>query len=307
MSESPLYLLEPSTPGPEWVPFAGVRPIAELRAGAWRIRERWEAALRMDVAAIIGGPAEGFVEGDEPPCRLLGPVEGPAVVALSTFAPSGMVPEVAPGTRRLTHEGRTVCWIVAPGETWSRPHEEGSAAPIDGLVLRATYDLLTALERFLVADRTDFLAAGDQDPIPDGSIILGDPAQVIPAWVARSAGRRLRRSPGTRRAGVGGGGSERNQAGRSSLRGPSHSTAGWIHPVLGLWSAACRPRRHAASVFIGFANKGHDGFAGHSVLGHWVNRAGTTTSEPQEHLREKSGSTWPAMPSRLAASTSAAS
>jgi hypothetical protein len=33
------------------------------------------------------------------------------------------------------------------------------------------------------------------------------------------------------------------------------------------------------SVFLGYANKAHDGFVGHSVLGHWVNLgAGTTTS-----------------------------
>jgi UDP-N-acetylglucosamine diphosphorylase/glucosamine-1-phosphate N-acetyltransferase len=33
------------------------------------------------------------------------------------------------------------------------------------------------------------------------------------------------------------------------------------------------------AVFLGYANKSHDGFLGHSVLGHWVNLgAGTTTS-----------------------------
>ncbi len=35
----------------------------------------------------------------------------------------------------------------------------------------------------------------------------------------------------------------------------------------------------STSVFLGYANKSHDGFVGHSVLGHWVNLgAGTTTS-----------------------------
>jgi hypothetical protein len=34
-----------------------------------------------------------------------------------------------------------------------------------------------------------------------------------------------------------------------------------------------------ASVLLGYANKAHDGFVGHSVLGRWVNLgAGTTTS-----------------------------
>lgn len=40
-----LVLLEPADPGPEWQPFRGVRPVAELRAGIWKVRERWEAAL----------------------------------------------------------------------------------------------------------------------------------------------------------------------------------------------------------------------------------------------------------------------
>jgi hypothetical protein len=34
-----------------------------------------------------------------------------------------------------------------------------------------------------------------------------------------------------------------------------------------------------STIFNGYANKGHDGFVGHSVIGHWVNLgAGTTTS-----------------------------
>jgi UDP-N-acetylglucosamine diphosphorylase/glucosamine-1-phosphate N-acetyltransferase len=35
----------------------------------------------------------------------------------------------------------------------------------------------------------------------------------------------------------------------------------------------------STTVFLGYANKAHDGFVGHSVIGHWVNLgAGTTTS-----------------------------
>ena len=64
-----LYLLEPDRPGAEWAPFAGVRPIAELRAGAWRIRERWEASCQAEASAILGAHVDGFAEGDEPPVR----------------------------------------------------------------------------------------------------------------------------------------------------------------------------------------------------------------------------------------------
>jgi UDP-N-acetylglucosamine diphosphorylase/glucosamine-1-phosphate N-acetyltransferase len=278
-AQSPLYLLEPETPGPAWAPFAGVRPIAELRAGVWLIRERWEAALRMDAAALVGGLAEGFTEGDEPPSRPLGPIEGPAVVASSTFAPSGKPPEVTPGTRRLEHEGTTVGWIVDAGETWTEPHARGPAAPIEGLPLRGTYDLLTALEQMLLADCTDFLAATDQDPVPAGSIILGDPGQVLLRGAAVEPGVvfDVRHGPVVLEPQV-----EVRHGTR--LEGPLYAgphtrlLGGFIrNSVFGPWCVA--RGEIASSLFLGFANKGHDGFVGHSVLGHWVNLgAGTTTS-----------------------------
>src|SRR2546429_3767631 len=37
-----LYLLDPEPSAP-WAPFAGARPLSELRAGAHLVRERWEA------------------------------------------------------------------------------------------------------------------------------------------------------------------------------------------------------------------------------------------------------------------------
>jgi hypothetical protein len=41
----------------------------------------------------------------------------------------------------------------------------------------------------------------------------------------------------------------------------------------------CRLRGEiATSVFLGYANKSHDGFVGHSVLGHWVNLGALTTT-----------------------------
>src|SRR6478609_8928169 len=61
----PLYLLEPDSPGAAWLPFTGVRPIAELRAGAWRLRERWEGILGAETKALIGAHVVGFLELDD--------------------------------------------------------------------------------------------------------------------------------------------------------------------------------------------------------------------------------------------------
>ena len=57
-----LYVLEPESPGAAWAPFQGVRPVAELRAGIWRVRERWEAAAGTDAAAeSIAVEIKGFL------------------------------------------------------------------------------------------------------------------------------------------------------------------------------------------------------------------------------------------------------
>ena len=278
MSEFPLYLLEPADPGPEWAPFAGVRPVAELRAGVWRIRERWEGILGAEAAAILGDHCAGFFEGAEPPVRPTGAVHGPCIVCASWFAPSGVPLELEADTARLTHEGVTVAWIVGAGDRWEAPHEEGPAQEVEGLLLQGAYDVLTALEHLLPADCVDFLASGG-DPIPDGSIVIGEASEVVvmgafvePGVVFDTRGGAIVLDEGAQvRSG-------------SRLEGPLY--VGPQSIILGgdvrgsVLGPQCRVRGEvAASVFHGYDNKAHDGFVGHSVLGHWVNLgAGTITS-----------------------------
>jgi UDP-N-acetylglucosamine diphosphorylase/glucosamine-1-phosphate N-acetyltransferase len=273
-----LYLLEPEAPGATWAPFTGVRPVAELRAGVWRIRERWEAAVGNDASALLGDHAAGFAEGDEPSVQPPTTIEGPAVVAASWFAPTGVPVSPGSGIRRLTHRGETVGWVVAAGERWSGPHDKGPAQEIDGVLLRGTYDLLTALEQLLPADCTDFLVA-PHPGVPEGSLVLGDPAHLISLGASVEPGVVFDLRQG---AVVLDQGSEVRSGTR--LEGPIYVGPGTR--VLGgflrgsVVGPECRVRGEiSASVFLGFANKSHDGFVGHSVIGQWVNLgAGTTTS-----------------------------
>jgi len=273
-----LFLLEPEVSGPAWAPMAGVRPVAELRAGIWKIRERWEAALDLETEAILGRRLDGFFEGFEP--RVLGErrIPGAGIVASASFAPAGRAITPGPGTRRLTHGGATVAWIVdAPVAIADLP-AEGVAQEIDGLPLSGAYDLITALDRFLASDCLGF-AAGPADPVPAGSIVLGDPAlvfcrgaQVEPGVVFDTRGGAVVLEAGVEvRHG-------------SRLEGPLY--AGERARILGghVRFSVFGPRSNVKgevtnSVFLGYANKAHDGFVGHSLLGHWVNLgAGTTTS-----------------------------
>jgi UDP-N-acetylglucosamine diphosphorylase/glucosamine-1-phosphate N-acetyltransferase len=273
-----LYLLEPEAPGAAWAPFAGVRPIAELRAGIWRIRERWEAAAGNDATALLGDHAAGFTEADEPATRPPEAVEGPALVGAAWFAPTGVPIVPGPGIRRLVHGGETVGWTVAPGERWLGPHEKGATLEIDGVLLRGTYDLLTALEDLLIADCADFLAA-PHGGVPEGSVVLGDPSHLISLGATVEPGVVFDLRQG---AVVIDQGAEVRSGTR--LEGPIYVGPGTR--VLGgfvrgsVFGPECRVRGEVStSVFLGYANKSHDGFVGHSVVGQWVNLgAGTTTS-----------------------------
>jgi UDP-N-acetylglucosamine diphosphorylase/glucosamine-1-phosphate N-acetyltransferase len=273
-----LYLLEPESPGAPWAPFAGVRPIAELRAGIWRVRERWEAAVGNDATAILGDHAAGFNEDDEPPIRRSTPVAGPAIIGASWFAPTGAPLAPAVGARRLVHQDETVGWIVPSGEHWDGPHDKGPGHKVDGLSLRGTYDLLTALEQFVGPDCADFLVA-PHDGVPEGSVVLGDPAHLICLGASVEPGVVFDLRHG---AVVVDQASEIRSGTR--LEGPIY--VGPNTRVLGgflrgsVFGPECRARGEiSGSVFLGFANKSHDGFVGHSVVGQWVNLgAGTTTS-----------------------------
>ena len=278
MSEPALYLLEPIDPGAAWAPFAGVRPVAELCAGVWRVRERWEGVLDAEATAILGDHCAGFYEGAEPPVQPLAPVDGPCIVAASWFAPSGAPLDLDPDARRLTHEGATVAWIVSDGERWEGPHEEGDAQEVDGLLLHGIYDLLTALEHLLPADCADLLATRG-DELPGGSVVIGEPSEVVilgafvePGVVFDTRGGAIVLDEGaTVRSG-------------SRLEGPLYIGPHSI--VMGgdlrgsVIGPDCRVRGEVSGcIFQGYSNKAHEGFVGHSVLGAWVNLgAGTTTS-----------------------------
>jgi len=272
-----LYLLDPE-PAPPWAPFAGARPLCELRAGAHLIRERWETFVGTEAAGIFALPhLTGFSEPGVPPVSGRRPVPGPAVIGSSTFAPSGLAPALSDGAFRLTSGGITVGWGIGPGATWDGPQPHAAAVEVSGMVLHGVYDLLPALERLLPDDLRALL--GDTDPLPAGSIVLGDPAAIALRDAAVEPGVVFdaRHGPVVIESGA------EIRAG-TRLEGPL-----WIGAnahVLGgpVRASAIGPRVNvrgevSSCVFLGYANKAHDGFVGHSVIGRWANLgAGTITS-----------------------------
>jgi len=272
-----LYLLDPD-PAPAWAPFAGIRPLCELRAGAHLVRERWETFVGTEAAAIFALPhLAGFPEPGVPAVEARRPVAGPAVIGSSTFAPRGLAGPLPNAPARLIHDGITVGWAVPEGSTWSGPVANAQSMSVDGVLLRGVHDLVSALEQLLREDALNLL--GDSDAVPKGSIVLGDPAWISVREAAIEPGVVFdtRNGPVVLESGV-------EVRSGTRLEGPlwvganTRLVGGPIrNSAIGPW---CVVRGEmSTTTMLGYANKSHEGFVGHSVLGRWVNLgAGTITS-----------------------------
>ncbi|NNG16339.1 MAG: hypothetical protein HKM89_07655 [Gemmatimonadales bacterium] len=275
-----LLLLEPTAPGPEWAPFAHVRPVCELRAGVWRTRERWEHGLGLRTEAILGPHVAEF-SGDDlgPDVRLGDDVRGPCVVADSRFAAATRV-VVDSGIRRLVSNGTPVAWVIPDGERFDlgAPPTDGPDLEVDGVLLDGTVALLDALDTLLATDCEAWVDQSEAATVPPASIVLGDPSLVSAgsAHVEPGVVFDVRHGPVVLDDGA-----EVRHGAR--LEGPLY-----IGPDTIVWGGSirrsvigpqCRVRGEVTdSVFLGYANKAHDGFLGHSVLGHWVNLGALTTT-----------------------------
>lgn len=270
-----LYLLEPDTESSAWAPFGGVSPVAEWRVGAYRIRERWERVVGRSVTAIIDDRMAGYTDVDSPPVQPAGEISGPAIVADARFAPR-LSDRPAATFSRLTSGGRSVAWHIAEGQSWGGPHDDGESSPIDGLTLEGAADILDGLDD-LLADDVRRLAGSVTSVVPPGSIVLGAAedivlrnAEVEPGVVFDVRGGPVVIDGGTVQSGT-------------RLEGPIYLGPGTV--ILGgfLRNSAigpqCRVRGEvASSVFMGYANKAHDGFLGHSIVGQWANLGALTTT-----------------------------
>ena len=273
-----IFLLEPEL-SPAWFPFADCRPICELRAGAWLIRERWEAAADGETRAIFGPPhLSSFTEDGVPQVAPRQPVAGPAIVGRSDFAPAGVKLDLPEHPARLVNDDVAVGWWVPPGTTWQDEQADWDQIACDGILLHGCYDVVTALEHLLAPDTLDFTNE-TSDPLPQGSVVIGDPADVVVLGAAVEPGTVFDVRGGVVVL-------EQHSYVKSGTRlegplyvGPGSEILGGMVRECSI-GPRCRVRGEiVSSALLGYSNKSHDGFVGHSVVGRWVNLgAGTTTS-----------------------------
>jgi UDP-N-acetylglucosamine diphosphorylase/glucosamine-1-phosphate N-acetyltransferase len=271
-------------------PFALTRPAGEMRAGALLVRERWERALGELVAGYVTSPhLAGFDEPDAPPVVAKGVLPKGSWLANARFCPAldalGQPNEVMSGDKlaavRLARDVQVEELRDGTANIGSYAYQSGTsreATTAAGWWMNEVWDYVGHLVPMLEAD-LPILGAAMSSELPTGSIRVGagsvfiEEGAVIEESVCFdvSAGPVLIRSGAhiqafTRLVGP-------LYVGRDCTLTTDKIAASSIGDV-------CKVHGEVSNtIFIGHANKGHDGFVGHSILGRWVNLgAGTITS-----------------------------
>jgi UDP-N-acetylglucosamine diphosphorylase/glucosamine-1-phosphate N-acetyltransferase len=270
-------------------PFALTRPAGELRAGALLVRERWTRAVGAPAAGHLTSPVlAGFSEYGS------APVDGAATIAAGSwivnarFAPA-LAKANAPAASVLSADGRVAAVRIRdtlPSDTFAdgtvtlEELADDSSAPVavHGWWMEEVWDYVRLLVSMLEAD-IPALGVGIAAGLPRGAIGDGSHAVFIErgaivephVYFDTSAGPILLRATSHVQA-------------FTRLVGPlyvgEHSIVTTDRIAASSIGDTCKVHGEVNnSIFIGHANKGHDGFVGHSMLGRWVNLgAGTITS-----------------------------
>lgn len=268
-------------------PFALTRPIGELRAGALLVRERWSRALGVPAGSHVSSAhLRGFEEPDAAPVMAMGTIPGGDWLVNSRFAPrlerareadvllsGGRVVAIrarAPVSVDVLREGSTdLAELCASG---------ASSAEIGGWWMEEVWDYVAHLTTMLNED-LPMIGAGMATETPAGALRIGDYGLFIEegAVVEPQVCFDLTAGPVLLRAGS-------HVQAFTRLIGPVYvgvgSTVTTDRIAASSIGDVCKVHGEVSNVILlGHANKGHDGFVGHSILGRWVNLgAGTITS-----------------------------
>ncbi len=302
-----------------WQPFALTRPVGEMLFGVETLRARAERALGIRCAAHLAEDSlRGFSEPGAPPCVGVDDVgcDGARIVLNGRFAVAERARETVAETMReavraaapvaLRCGGRVVGACI-PGGIEAREGlglgeaeagdgrdrvgkaggsgvAGGTRREVAGRLLETPWELMAANPERIRADGMRF-APGDAPPGPAppgmhrigaGTIHLGRGGEIEPGVTLDARGGPILLGDGAR------------VAGPARLAGPLWIGAESV--VLGgavggsSIGPACKIRGELeGSVLLGFANKAHGGFLGHSVVGRWVNLGALTANSDLRH------------------------
>ena len=286
MTQTNLYLFEDRR-ARRWAPFSLTRPAGELLFGCLTLRERAEHIFGMKCQGHLSRHAlVGFDEPDSAPTISLDEIsEGTRQIIISSrAAPDFQDIELPDEPAWITVNGIPAGWVLPPGT--EPPSElalrDPSINPGYSKVLELQGEIIeypwTLLAQNPARIQTDIETLWPQHSVPDGSVLIGDGpvslgsgAKVEPGVVFDTRHGPIRLAENTR------------VEGPARLTGPL-----FIGPERVIYggrvgTSSIGPVCHlhgevSDSVFIGFSNKSHSGYIGHSLVGRWVNLGAYTTN-----------------------------
>lgn len=267
-------------------PFALTRPTGELRAGSALIRERWETALGVPcVGYLCAQHLANFSENGVPPAATNG-----RLVAGTIIVNARALPPLAPlRSADVWRIGERIAAVRLGQPTEVERFADGDVSlnalslptarlrDCEGWWLDHVWDLLRHLGDMLRAD-ISVVAPSIERGAHSGVIVSGTHELIVEegatlealVYADTTAGPILVR----RGASV---------SAFTRLVGPC--VIGANSQVLGGKVTGVSIGEHcrvhgelSTSIFVGHANKGHDGFVGHSILGRWVNLGASTVT-----------------------------
>jgi UDP-N-acetylglucosamine diphosphorylase / glucose-1-phosphate thymidylyltransferase / UDP-N-acetylgalactosamine diphosphorylase / glucosamine-1-phosphate N-acetyltransferase / galactosamine-1-phosphate N-acetyltransferase len=269
----------------EFHPFALTRPCCELRAGALLVRQRWEMASGDATDGFVGLPH--LADFDEPGAAsaIAGLLRAGSIVVNSRCAVS--LAALPQDTDAWSCGGRLAAVrlkvdtdpeaLLSSGSLESLAGV-GKPLEVDGVWIDRVWDLVRLLPELLTADLPRLVDPAELESsaglttLGEHPVLVESGANIEPYVVFDAqAGPILVRRDATIQS-------------FTRLVGPCFIGEGTIVNGGRITGSAIgeRCRVHgeiSTSVFLGYSNKGHDGFIGHSVLGRWVNLgAGTVNS-----------------------------
>ncbi len=289
-----LYLFDDAV-ADGWHPFSLTRPCSELLFGTLLLRERIERFAGRPTTAVLTRPwLAGFKEPGAPSVieRGFRGADGERLLISSRFVPSvdarfegrGETPVLLRTDDEIVGcylpagvSGPEAAWLEAPDDragasTWKTTRVEGGH-------LDTAWRFVAENPGRLTADLAgDAVNRGGVERLPEGTwklgphpLILGADVHVEPGVLFDTRTGPIRLADGVDvRTGC-------------RLEGPLYVGASTIllGGTIGMSSIGpvCRLRGEIEeSVILGYTNKAHDGFLGHSYLGRWVNLGAMTTN-----------------------------
>jgi len=270
-----------------WAPFTLTRPVGELLFGCLTLTERAERVFGTPcVGHLSRRGLLGFEEPGAAPAATLQDVgtHGRRVLLSSRAVPKLEAIEIPEDLTRLEVAGAPAGWILPegaalPSELWVRDPTAatkiGRVLELDGTVLDSPWDLVAKNPERIREDVTALWPRGDRAEgvvrIGDAALSLGAEAAVEPGVHVDTRQGPVRLADGVRVEGPARLIGPLFVGARTKILGGSVGTSS-IGPVSIVRGEV------ADSVFLGYVNKAHDGYIGHSLLGRWVNLGAFTTN-----------------------------